>query len=234
LLVVPYLVEALLTDTFRWGLCLGFLAVGTGVSLLLEFEQDWPVLAGLAVAVESHVFDAAWPVTGFAKLLFVDVALFGYLVVRPLPRIGFDFRARWSDVLIGLREFAYYTPVALALGFTLGFLHLHRAAGSAAAFSAAWIFTIFFIAMPEELFFRGLLLNLLERRLGTRAAFWITSVAFGLAHFNKRTTGVNWRYVILAAIAGCFYARAWLAQRRLLASSITHATVDTVWSLWLR
>jgi hypothetical protein len=40
--------------------------------------------------------------------------------------------------------------------------------------------------------------------------------------------------VILAAVAGVFYGRAWLAQRRLIASSITHATVDTVWSIWLR
>jgi len=62
----------------------------------------------------------------------------------------------------------------------------------------------------------------------------VSSLLFGLAHFNKRTAYFNWRYVILAAIAGIFYARAWLSERRILASSITHATVDTVWSIWLR
>jgi len=40
--------------------------------------------------------------------------------------------------------------------------------------------------------------------------------------------------VILAAIAGVFYGRAWLARRRLGASAITHSTVDAVWSVWLR
>jgi membrane protease YdiL (CAAX protease family) len=59
-------------------------------------------------------------------------------------------------------------------------------------------------------------------------------VIFGLAHLNKRATFFNWRYVILATVAGFFYGRAWLAERRLMASSITHATVDTVWSIWFR
>ena len=101
-------------------------------------------------------------------------------------------------------------------------------------FAAGWLFTLFFIALPEELFFRGLLLNLLERRIGTQRALLVTSLLFGLAHFNKRAVYFNWRYVILAAVAGVFYGQAWLASRRVLTSSITHATVDTVWSIWLR
>ncbi|HEY3827356.1 MAG TPA: CPBP family intramembrane glutamic endopeptidase, partial [Bryobacteraceae bacterium] len=103
-----------------------------------------------------------------------------------------------------------------------------------AEFAAGWLFTLLFVAMPEELFFRGLMLNMLERHLGTNRALAIVSLLFGLAHFNKRAAYFNWRYVILAAVAGIFYGRAWLAKRRLLASSITHATVDTVWAIWLR
>jgi membrane protease YdiL (CAAX protease family) len=122
----------------------------------------------------------------------------------------------------------------MVLGFVLGFLHFHRTLASPLWFGSGWVFTLFFIALPEELFFRGLMLNMLERKIGTRKALIVTSLLFGLAHFNKRAAYFNWRYVILAVIAGWFYGRAWLAQRRLLASSITHATVDTVWSIWLR
>ena len=57
---------------------------------------------------------------------------------------------------------------------------------------------------------------------------------FGLSHFNKRAAYFNWRYVLLAAIAGLFYGRAWLRERRIGASAVTHATVDSVWSLFLR
>jgi hypothetical protein len=243
-LTVAYLVYVLPEGHFRWDMFLGMAAIVFAVPLLLSYAspavpdwRDWIVLAILGLSVDLHFFDRAWPVTGLSglpKLLFVDAGLYGYLVVRPLTGIGFDFRLHLADIVIGLREFLYYTPIALALGFTLSFLHLHRVGASAYELAAGWLFTLFFVALPEELFFRGLLLNMLERRLGSKRALAITSLLFGLAHFNKRAAYFNWRYVILAAIAGMFYGRAWLAERRLLASSITHATVDTVWAIWLR
>jgi uncharacterized protein len=244
MLVIPYLVFVLPRGQFRWDMCLGMLGAVLVIALLLNGERsaapdwrDWLVLAILGIAVDLHFFDKAWPVPGLAampKLLFVDAGLYGFLVLRPIGGVGYDFRARLSDFGIGLREFLWFTPIALAFGLLTSFLHFHPTWSDPVWFGSAWLFTLFFIAMPEELFFRGLMLNLLERRVGTRRALWITAVLFGLAHFNKRAASFNWRYVILAAIAGVFYGRAWLAQRRLLASSVTHATVDTVWSIWLR
>lgn len=234
LLLAPYLVYALAVHQFQWMLLLEMLAV---VLAVIMVPNHWAAIAILVLAVELHVLDRAWPVpglSGLAKLLLVDAALYRWLVARPLENIGYDLRVRWSDWRIGLREFLLYTPIALATGFALGFLHVHRAAGSVAQFAAGWLFTVFFIAIPEEILFRGVMLNLLQRRVGAARALWITSVVFGLAHFNKRAAYFNWRYVILAAIAGVFYGRAWLAGRRVAASSITHATVDTVWSIWLR
>jgi membrane protease YdiL (CAAX protease family) len=238
LLILPYLIFTLPRGEFRRDMCLGMAGIVLAVSLLAPYARaDWLVLAILGIAVDLHFFDRAWPVaglTGMSKLLFVDAGLYAYLAIRPLGGVGFDFRLRRSDVAIGMREFVYYAPVALALGFALRFLHFHRTLGSPLAFGAGWLFTLFFVALPEELFFRGLMLNMLERRLGTGRALAVTSAIFGLAHFNKRAAYFNWRYVILAAVAGVFYGRAWLAKRRLMASSITHATVDTVWSIWLR
>jgi uncharacterized protein len=42
----------------------------------------------------------------------------------------------------------------------------------------------------------------------------------------------NWRYVLLATIAGIFYGRAWRERRRIAASAITHTWVDWLWSWW--
>jgi membrane protease YdiL (CAAX protease family) len=243
LLIAAYLAYALPSDQFLWSMCLGMMVIVLAITLLLQHSNatpDWHdvlVLALLGISVDLHIFDRAWPVAGLSgvpKLLFVDAGLYGYLVIRPISGIGFDFRVRRSDIAIGLREFLYFAPIAILLGFSLSFLHFHRTLGSPLAFGAGWLFTLFFVALPEELFFRGLMLNMLERRIGTNRALAITSVLFGLAHFNKRAAHFNWRYVILAAVAGVFYGRAWLARRRLLSSSITHATVDTVWSIWLR
>jgi len=236
-LIVPYLLFAIPRGVFRWEMFAGMAAVLLALGLLLDRGWDWAVLAILGIAVDLKFFDGAWPVAGLSgmtKLMFVDAGLYGFLVLHPIGGIGYDFRPRRSDFTIGLREWAFFTPIAIGLGFALSFLHWHRIVPGAAALGTGWIFSLFFIAVPEELFFRGLLLNLLERRVGIKWGLVVTSLLFGLAHFNKRAAYFNWRYVILAAIAGVFYGRAWLAQRRVLTSSITHATVDTLWSVWFR
>jgi len=240
LLILPYLVFSIPRGEFRVDLCGKLLLAILALTLLLEYGRgawaDYTALLAVALIIEKHVFAAAWPIAGLSgleKLLFVDVMLYEYLVVRTHLNLGYDLRARASDFIVGLREFAFYTPIALALGFALGFLHLHAISSNPAWIGAGWLFTLFFVALPEEIFFRGILLQLLEKKIGTRAGLIVSSAIFGLAHFNKRAV-FNWRYVILAAIAGVFYGRAFLENRRQLSAGITHATVDTVWSIWLR
>lgn len=197
--------------------------------------RDFVILAVLGLAVDLRWFERAWPahMAVFNKVLLLDAGMYGFVLIRQLEGTGFDLRLRLRDVAIGLREVAFYTPIALALGLSLGFLHAHAVWPRPGAIATAWIFTFFLIAVPEELFFRGWLQNLLERRIGRQPALFATAVLFGLAHFNKRTTSFNWQYVLLAALAGIFYGRAWRQDRRVGASAVTHATVDSIWSLWL-
>jgi hypothetical protein len=252
LLVIPYLVFALPRHEFQPRLAAGFIAITLGSAALLEWGrvrhgpscggwQDFVVLTCLGLSVDLRLFQSAWPypaVGGLSKLLLVDLALYGYLVVRPVDGIGYDLRPRPDDLGIGLREFAFLSPIVIAIGIALGFLHWHVVIPSPLKYVGGWLFTFLFIAIPEELFFRGLVQNLLERRLGATLGLAITSVLFGLSHFNKRLgptgIGFNWRYVLLATIAGVFYGRAWRARRRVLASAITHTFVDVTWSIWLR
>lgn len=198
--------------------------------------RDFLLLAGLGLAVDLRWLEPAWPpgLTAMGKILLLDAGIYGFLGVRQLRGVGFDLRLCLRDVWHGLREFAQYAPLAVPLGLALHFLHFHAVWPSPLHALIAYLFTFFFIAVPEELFFRGWVQNLLERRMGRTAALILTAALFGLAHWNKRTASFNWQYVLLAALAGIFYGRAWRAGRRVGASAITHATVDTVWSLWLR
>jgi len=198
--------------------------------------RDFLVLAGLGLAVDLRWFESAWPahLAIFNKMLLLDAGIYCFILLRQLEGTGFDLRLRLRDAGIGLREVAWFAPIALALGLSLGFLHVHGGWPGLAPIAGAWFFTFFFIAIPEELFFRGWLQNLLERRMGRYPALLLTAVLFGLSHFNKRAVHFNWRYVLLAAAAGIFYGRAWRQERRVGASAITHASVDAIWSLWLR
>jgi len=246
-LAAPYALVAASFGIFRWGWFALYALLPVGVATLLwqakaaDSNQrgnwrDFLVLATLGLAVDLRWFESAWPahLAVFNKMLLLDAGIYGFLVIRQLEGVGFDLRLKLRDAGVGLRELLLYTPVALVLGLASGFLHLHPGWPRPAQAARAFLFTFFFIAVPEELFFRGWIENLLERRIGRYQALFLTAALFGLSHFNKRAVHFNWRYVLLAAIAGIFYGRAWRQRRRVGASAITHASVDTLWSLWLR
>ncbi|MGD1062972.1 MAG: CPBP family intramembrane glutamic endopeptidase [Terracidiphilus sp.] len=246
-LSIPYLLVACGASVFLWGWFALYALLPVAIALLLGQAarvdaaqrgnwRDFLVLAALGLAVDLRWFETAWPahLAVFNKILLLDAGIYGFVLIRQLGGTGFNLRLRLKDLGIGLREAAFYTPLALALGLSLGFLHLHGVWPGIGPIAGAWFFTFFFIAVPEELFFRGWLQNLLEKRLGRYGALFVTACLFGLAHFNKRAAHFNWQYVLMAALAGIFYGRAWRAQRRVGASAVTHATVDAIWSLWLR
>lgn len=247
ILCLPYTIVATSFSVFHWSWFALYILIPIAIAALLWQAsridpnqqgnwRDYIVLLSLGLAVDLRWLEPAWPphLAVFNKLLLLDAGIYGFLTIRKLNGAGLNLRLRTSDLLIGLREFTLYAPIAIILGLSLGFLHFHGAWPPLKQAIAAPIFTFFFIAIPEEIFFRGWLQNLLERRLGQFPALLLTAVLFGLSHFNKRALHFNWRYVLLATIAGIFYGRAWRQQRRIAASAITHTAVDSLWSLWLR
>jgi len=245
LLVLPYVVISAWAHSFRWEWLALYGALPVLIAWLLqqaaqadpEQRGNWRdalILLTLGVAVDLRWFDSAWPrgAEALGKLLLVDAGLYGFLAIRGLSGCGFDFHLRSRDWKTGLRELAYFAPLVLAFGLALGFIHPNANLPSVGDAVLRWLGIFLFVAVPEELFFRAWVQNLLERRVGRRAALVIASVLFGLSHFNKRSAHFNWRYVLLATIAGIFYGRAWRERRRVPASTITHTFVDWIWSWW--
>jgi membrane protease YdiL (CAAX protease family) len=242
---LPYAVLALDHHAFRWEWMLLYIFLPIIVAALLmqasvadpEQRGNWRdalILLTLGLAVDLRWFDSAWPagLRGLGNLLLLDAGLYGFMGIRHLSGTGFDFHFRWSDWKVGLRELAFFAPVVIAAGLALGFIHPHANVPTPAKAILTWVGIFVFIAVLEELFFRAWVQNLLERRLGRNAALVIASILFGLSHFNKRSSHFNWRYVLLATIAGIFYGRAWRSERRVAASAITHTCVDWLWSWW--
>jgi membrane protease YdiL (CAAX protease family) len=244
LFVLPYLVFAIPRHTFEFRYLLGMALFPVICASTIEFSsraqkllwQDIVVLPALALTLELRVFSGAWPYNGLGslpKIYLADVALYVYLVVRRIEGMGYSLVPRLDAFVIGLREWVFFLPIALGLGFALHFISFFPRHPSIGHIALALVVVFFLTAVPEEIFFRGILQNLLEGRYGRRTALLMTSALFGLSHFHKGAT-FNWRYVILAAIAGIFYGRSWRARRRLPASSTAHTLVDVVWGLWFR
>lgn len=256
LLGLPYLVVASSSHMLRWEWLGLYCTLPVAISWLLaqaaardpEQRGNWRdalILLVLGLAVDLRWFDVAWPagLRGLGNLVLVDAGLYGFLGIRRLTGTGFDFHFRWSDCKTGLRELVFFAPLVIGIGMALGFIHPHKNPGFSAfqplrllspigRALVSWIGIFVFVAVLEELFFRAWVQNFLERRVGRRTALVIASVLFGLSHFNKRSAHFNWRYVLLATIAGIFYGRAWREQRRVPASAITHTFVDWLWYLW--
>ena len=244
LLLVPYLVFAVPAGQFHGTMAAAILALAVGLATLLGRSQlpprlTWQDIAALAVLVGTHLLrllEPAWPYPGLAalpKLLLTDIVLYLYVVVRDLDGIGYSLVPSLSAVKIGLREWLFFLPFGVGLGALLHFTHFHPLRPAAGPFATGAVLTFLFIAIPEELFFRGILQNLLETRLGRRGALALASILFGFSHYHRGGT-FDWRYILLASIAGVFYGRAWRASHQLLAAIITHTAVDVVWSAWFR
>jgi membrane protease YdiL (CAAX protease family) len=248
LLAIPYVLVSCDSGAFNPFWCALYALLPPAIALIVRLAPQNDriicpqliILAILGLAVDLRWFERAWPphLAVFNKVLLLDAGIYAFVALRPIAGTGFDLRLRLRDLRTGLREFLFYLPIALSLGLALSFLHTHPLTTHIGPvlghFAGAWLFTFFFIAAPEELFFRGWLQNLLERRMGRTSALIVAAILFGFSHFNKRAAFFNWRYVLLAAIAGIFYGRAWRRDRRVGASAVTHSTVDAVWSLFLR
>lgn len=245
LCVVPYVILSASAHMLRWQWIVLYAGLPVVMTWLLaraavndpEQRGNWRdalILLTLGLSVDLRWFDAAWPagMRGLGNLLLVDAGLYAFLGIRQLTDAGFDFHLCWNDWKTGLRELLFFAPLVLAGGIALGFIHPHPNAPAIWKALLTWAGIFVFVAVPEELFFRAWVQNLLERRMGRMAALVTASVLFGLLHFNKRSTHFNWRYVLLATIAGIFYGRAWREHRRVPASTITHTCVDWLWSFW--
>lgn len=205
--------------------------------------RDWLAMAAMAVPIPAHwLADVwVWPYGPPEDLYFllplgsVCVGLYAFVVVRNLDDVGYKLLWRGGDVMIGVSNWAMFSIIGIPLGYALHFIHFHAHRVSPLNLIGTFVGIYLTIAIPEEVFFRGILQNLLEKSIRRgppgRYALLIASVIFGASHFHHPPVP-NWRYCIMATIAGIFYGLAYQWRRRTSASALTHALVDTLWHFW--
>jgi membrane protease YdiL (CAAX protease family) len=180
----------------------------------------------------SHWF---WPYPGgrlayiFTVILAVNIALAGFLLLRRTKNVGYTigWGSNWTLYILG--ALVVFACIAIPLGLKLHFLAYSPHINEWKSFLPLSIAILFFTAWPEELLFRGLLQNLLSRAANSDTAGWLAaSVLFGFSHITNLHFP-NWRYVLLATIAGLFYGWTWRKTGSIFASAIVHAGVDILW-----
>jgi len=165
--------------------------------------------------------------------MWYRTGLLAALSIRKMEGVNFGFVPRKQDWAIGLRNFVYFLPLGLVIGFGSGLLSLRPSMGwmVPVALVGTFIVTLCVLATVEEVFFRGILQQVLTRLSGSEGVGLVTaSLIFGIAHLVKYPT---WQFVALASIAGWFYGRAFKQAHSVRAAMVTHALVVMVWQVFL-
>jgi membrane protease YdiL (CAAX protease family) len=171
----------------------------------------------------------------FAQLLAIDAGIIAFAIWHGTPDIGYRYEWSASIAATGFLSFLIYSAIAIPLGFEIGFIHYTFQTSKLLTAPGLFAVIFFATAIPEEFLFRGLIQNWLERITSSRIlGLVIASIVFGAAHLNNGPPVPNYKYFLMASIAGIFYGWAWQRTRSLIASGLVHALVDTLWSVYFR
>lgn len=205
-----------------------------GVLLLLLLLAGFAAYAWAATRLDPRAISL--PLRGAIVILVFELVVAAVAIVRPVSRIGYTFALTRGDWLAAGAAFAIFAVIAIPLGLAMGFLHPGWARLDALEWARRAFALVFLVSLPEELVFRGLLQNGLERLLpsprGWRALV-IGSLIFGASHLHH-PPAPNWRYAILATLAGIAYGWVWHRTGKITAAALVHAAVVLVWALALR
>jgi hypothetical protein len=175
------------------------------------------------------------PAQGFLHSVAYGIAILLGLVLftgyRSFSGMKYSLPRRGSDFGLPMAAFAITAPVLMVVGIALGFIpmpHWPGAAATGGRMAGAFGIILAGTALPEEILFRALIQNLIMQRFG---ASWRTllaaSLIFGCAHLDNGPQPLpNWRYMILATIAGMAYGMVFQRASTVLSSAALHAMVD--------
>lgn len=195
--------------------------------------QDYAAIIAIWMPIEFGWARGFFPYPAEAThtlmiLCGLNAGILGFLYLRDLPGVGYSIAWGGGFTAAVLINFAIFAAIAIPLGEWMHFIRWGPSLAKWKSLPLSGLGILLFTAWPEEFLFRGLLQNALSKSLRSDRGGWIlASTLFGLSHIVHGFP--NWRYVLLAAIAGLFYGRAWSKTGSLTANCLVHALVDTIW-----
>jgi uncharacterized protein len=243
LLALPYLAYAAGTKDFHWSGFLRVLAIPIPVALIYGMfpvrdasrftVQDTAVAVWLVIIVILHKLNGIWNVPVnldmMGRLFIVSLGAFCWIYIRPVPALGYALDFSKRALKAAATNFLLFSAIGIPAGLAIGFTSWNVRWHGTTAFLLELLEIFLFVGILEELFFRGFLQNLLSKSFDSR---WcgqvLASCVFGLFHI-LHAPFPNWRYVVLASVAGWFYGSAYRESGSIFSSALVHAMVDTLW-----
>jgi hypothetical protein len=173
------------------------------------------------------------PAQGFLHAVAYGIAILLGLVLfvgfRSMPGLKYNLPRHARDYWMPLAGFAIAAPTLAVAGIALGFIPPpHAPTQSAGRMLSAAGLIFAGTALPEEILFRSLIQNFLMLRFGVGSRTLLAAAfIFGCAHLDNGPQPLpNWRYMILATIAGVAYGWVFRKASTVLSSAALHMLVD--------
>ena len=242
-----------LLTTLTWILAGGrelyFMAAVTAIAGLIAFwyvefpRLDIPLLIIYGVLslgkFSTILYPIPWdqaPTSYVGELAWLRTFLFAVLIFRQPSTIRYGFLPTRQECMEGLKWFALLIPAVLAVGIPIGFAKLRALPADpgklALTVAGTFLGHYLFVALREEFLFRGMILPKLQRELGRPIGLIVSALIFGAVHllFGQFP---NWRFALVAAVAGWFYGKAYNESGSIQASMLTHALTNVVARVFL-
>src|SRR5579884_2842645 len=147
-------------------------------------------------------------ITAYGVSIILGLALF--VGSRRLEGTKYNLPSRTADLWNALIGFAVLVAILWPLGRALAFLDpFHFPNLSALSIVGRFLVILAATALPEEILFRGFIQNALMQKFGFNVrTLLIAALIFGAAHLDNGPQPLpNWRYMLLATIAGVVYGK---------------------------
>jgi membrane protease YdiL (CAAX protease family) len=247
---LPYLIYSVPCGEFSLRSLIFILAAAAVILFWFRFLPrgritDFAFVGLIAAAILMKVFPLVYvrphpkiAIEILGHLAWIRLAAVTVLRDRRMEGVNFGFWPKAREWQIGTFAYLAALPVIWTLLGVTGVARfawpVHPWWQTIGIAAATFLGILWVVALSEELFFRGLIQQWLEEILGSSAAAILTTaVLFGAAHLGFRFFP-NWKFSLLAALAGLFYGWAFYAGRGVRAAMVAHALLVTTWRVLFR
>jgi len=206
-----------------------------------EFRLNWSDVALwllLWIPFDLRWYDGMQPNLDYTwwSIAISVIAIIGWVGYRGAD-IGYNLIPKFKDLIVAILALLMIMALVIPPGLLTGFLSFDMPETyDIPKLTIHFIGLFLTVALPEELFFRGILLRGLEKVSSKKwVPMVVSSLAFGLMHWNNlNDLSMQITYVSLATIAGLGYGWAYKKSgNNLFAAILAHTLVDWVWKLFL-
>jgi membrane protease YdiL (CAAX protease family) len=242
---LPYLAYSVPTGLFKpMGLVMVLLVAGT--------VAFWYILAPVSAVTDAifliipaavlleRIFRILYPspitkvdLSVLGQLMLIHTAALSLFLIRGNAGVEFRFWPERREWFAGLKYFAMLIPCAGLAYWALGLVKLRPHPLNVFLALGTFFGILWVTALSEEFAFRGLLQPWSEKWTGSfPVALVFTSLVFGSIHLSFGHVFPNWKFAIVAAIAGLFYGLARRSTQSIQSGMVAHALTVTLWRVF--